>query len=479
MTQPYGFTIRNTYRDLPKLFYADSLPMRFVDPSYTFVNRALADELRLDIKALRTERGCRFLIGETGHDEARPLAMAYAGHQYGQFTVLGDGRAHLRLEHDTSEGLLDIHLKGSGKTPFSRGFDGRATLRSALLEYLYSEALCALGVPTTRSLAIITTGDEIKRIGPTAAAVLVRVAKSHLRVGTFEYAAHRGDLDALKALADFAIERHDADLSELPGRYLTWYKRIIARQAALIAQWQAIGFVHGVMNTDNTAISGESIDYGPCAFIDNYDLNAVYSSIDAHGRYAYGNQPYIGSWNLAKLGEAILPLIDADPKAARRKTHEALVDFGPQFEHYYRDHMGKKLGFASIKDRDDNLIQTLLGLMETYDADYTATFTALTTQRDAGESLFDSSEYASWKTRWQARLHEENTPFVRMQAHNPAIIPRNQVVKSALDKAAHDGDFGDYMGLLEAVRHPFDTAAPRAYRTVPKNKEPFVTYCGT
>ena len=453
--------------------------MTFPNPSYALFNNALSKTLNLDAGALNTNRGCRFLLNN-GHDAPlKPLAMAYAGHQYAHFTMLGDGRAHLLLEHESSEGLVDVHLKGSGPTPFSRGFDGRSTLRSALLEYLMSEAMHALGVPTTRSLAVINTGDAIDRIGPQDAAVLVRVAKSHLRVGTFEYAAHRGDNDALKALADFAIERHDADVSKSPDRYLMWYKRVIARQAALIAHWQAIGFVHGVMNTDNTAISGETIDYGPCAFIDRYDTKAVYSSIDVRGRYAYGNQPFIASWNLAKLGEAMLSLIDDDPNVARRKAHKALADFGPQFERHYRDHMGRKLGLASIKDGDDELIDTLLGLMKAHEADYTETFTALTTQRDAGGSLFDSSDYAAWKTRWSTRLQEEHAPFARMQAHNPVIIPRNHLVKSALDKAAHDGVFDDFMGLLEALRHPFDTNAPRAYRTVPKNNEPFVTYCGT
>ena len=475
----YGFNIHDSYRTLPKVFYHDQHPLVFENPSMILMNERLAKDLNLDINFLKTKMATQFLLGNTSNTLIRPLSMAYAGHQYGQFTILGDGRAHLLLEHLSDKGLYDLHLKGSGPTSFSRGFDGRATLRSALLEYLMSEAMVALNIPTTQSLAVIKTGDQINRIGLQDAAVLVRVAQSHLRVGTFEYAIYKKDHTALKALADYAIKRHDDDLIENDVRYLLWYKRVIQRQAKLIAHWQSVGFVHGVMNTDNMTISGETIDYGPCAFINQYDLSAVYSSIDTYGRYAYGNQPYIGSWNLATLGQMILPLIDENHQTAIKQVQDALGEFGHYFEQYYYSLMAKKLGFNTVDEPTINLIDQLLKLMADDKADYTETFVALTYQNYPKNSLFESTPFKAWETKWQSLLDKSAEGFILMRQTNPVVIPRNHLVKDALDKATENNDLKDYAALLEMLKNPFNLQVPEIYRRVPKDEKPFITYCGT
>ncbi len=479
MTKTYGFNIQHTYRNLPKIFFSEQKPYVFSNASFKLFNADLANNLNLNKSTLQTNEGVQFLLGNTSNAFIKPLSMAYAGHQYEHFNILGDGRAHLLLEHLSNHQIYDIHLKGSGQTAFSRGFDGRATMRSALLEYLMSEAMHAMNIPTTRSLAVIHTGDKINRIGLQDAAVLVRVAKSHLRVGTFEYAVYKEDPSALKALTDYAIKRHDSDLEKTTNPYLSWYKRIIKRQAKLIAQWQTVGFVHGVMNTDNTTISGETIDYGPCAFIDQYDLKAVYSSIDTKGRYAYGNQPYIGSWNLAKLGQMMLPLINDNHDKAIKAVQEALGAYGHIFENYYYSMMANKLGISKPIKSDHSLIETLLKLMETHSADYTETLTSLTFQNYPKNSLFNADAFKAWERLWQDRIKKEATPYTLMKRHNPVIIPRNHLVKQALDKAVNENDFEPYNALLTALSTPFNAHSPDIYRKAPETPAPFVTYCGT
>lgn len=478
MDKPFGFNLEYTYTDLPSLFYQSTVVDRLNHPRYCLFNAALAEKLELDKGALNTPEGVRFLSAQAPVEKQKIIAMAYAGHQYGQFTLLGDGRASLLGEHRTDKQRFDVHLKGSGPTRYSRGFDGKATLRSCLLEYLFSEALFALGTQTTRSLAVIQTDEKVRRVREEARAVLVRVAKSHLRVGTFEYAAYHQDIEMLRTLVEYAIKRHDSELIDDPHRVTKWYLAVVKRQAELVAKWQSIGFVHGVMNTDNTTISGETIDYGPCAFIDTYDLQAVYSSIDVYGRYAFGQQPYIMSWNIAKLGEVILPLIDEDNTKALKKVQSILGVFGPHFENSYYALMAKKIGITLFKDKDKDLINRLLRLLESHKVDYTYFFYALTYQNTL--EVFKQNGFVQWFKDWRERLTIEIEPFETMRTHNPLLIPRNHLVKEALDNAAFENDYRLFNQLLKAVQNPYTkTSVPQHFIEPPKNQVSHITYCGT
>lgn len=475
----YGFNIHHTYQDLPPIFYSLQKPLKFANPSYIKFNALLASELGLDKNALDSSKGIQFLLGNTSQLNPNLTSMAYAGHQYGQFNTLGDGRAHLLFEHKNQTALYDIQLKGSGPTVYSRGFDGRLTLRSALLEYLMSEALHALKIPTTRSLAVIKTGDFIKRMGKEDGAVLLRVSKSHLRVGTFEYAVNKKDNAALKALTDYAIKRHDSDLINTDDGYLKWFKRVIERQAKLIAKWQSVGFVHGVMNTDNMLISGETIDFGPCAFIDTYNLDTVFSSIDTLSRYAYGKQPFIGSWNLAVLGQMMIPLINETHSKPIDKIQAALKQYGDIFEAHYYKILGNKIGIHTLKENDIPFIDELLTLMETYHADYTNTWISLSEKQFPNTDLYKSEAFLSWFKQWKSRIQQEKNPLELMKKTNPQVIPRNHLVKNALDKAAYHHDFKDYNALLHVLKNPFNTNVSTYFQTPPTTDEKFITYCGT
>ncbi len=478
MKQPFGFNLECSYKQLPRYFYEDVVVDRLVNPRYIVFNEDLANELRLDSVALKEVKGASFLAGQTLDKSITPIALAYAGHQYGKFTLLGDGRAALLGEHVINKQRFDIHLKGSGPTKYARGFDGKATKRSMLLEYLISEALYALGIPTTRSLAVIKTNETIRRVRDEEGAVLVRVAKSHLRVGTFEYAYHKAGIEGLRSLVDYAINRHDKSLINDSNKVIKWYAEVVKRQARLVAKWQSVGFVHGVMNTDNTTISGETIDYGPCAFIDAYDLKSVYSSIDYYGRYAFGQQPHIMSWNIAKLGEIILPLIDKDKGLAIKKVQAILSTFGNFFETEFYAIMGRKLGLGKIQKTDIHLIDELLEIMAEVKIDYTYVFYALS--RNINLPEFETEVFQSWMRRWKKRLVDENEAKDLMMRTNPVMIPRNYLVKEVLDKAAYAGDLKPYENLLALLRNPFnDKQIPIDYIEPPKDKEPFVTFCGT
>lgn len=472
----YTFNPRYTYRELPDIFYHNTRPLYFEHPSYLLFNDEVAASLKLSRDVLKTKAGLNFILGND--QTLKPISMAYAGHQYGQFTVLGDGRAHLVMEHQIKDALIDIHLKGSGPTPYSRGFDGRATLRSALLEYLMSHALDALNIPTTKALAVIKTGDQINRIGMKDAGILVRVAQSHLRVGTFEYAVYKDSDQYLKPLVEYAIKRHDKDLINQKDAVITWYDRVIKRQAELVAKWQAVGFVHGVMNTDNMAISGETIDFGPCAFIDTYNLNHVYSSIDAHGRYAYGNQPYMASWNLGKLGQMILPLVDSTKLGAIKKVKDALGRFTHYYDHHYYTLMAHKIGIQSYDSTTIKLIDDLLNIMNTHHLDYTETFVQLTYQ-DNPDFFPNEVAFNNWKHIWQDQFKDSHTSLELMKRVNPVIIPRNHIVKTVLDEASETLDLERFTQLLRYLKHPYDITVPKVFRASNKSKEPFVTYCGT
>ena len=480
-----GFRFDNTYaRDLDG-FYVPWAGDKAPAPAMVLLNHDIADELGLDTAYLNSPEGRAALTGGAAPDNAAPLAQAYAGHQFGGFSPqLGDGRALLLGEVvDKAGHRRDIHLKGSGRTPFSRGGDGKAVLGPVLREYLMGEAMHALGIPTTRALAALTTGEEINREGPKPGAVLARVASSHLRVGTFQFFAARGEADKLRQLADYAIARHDP---ELTGNYLGFLEAVIVRQAKLIAQWMHVGFIHGVMNTDNMTISGETIDYGPCAFMDGYGEDVVFSSIDRNGRYAYGNQPVIAQWNLARLAETLLGLIADDENEAIRLATNAVNGFMPKFREHWLTGMRAKLGLTGAQQGDDALIADILEVMQDQRIDYTQFFRALTRQA-AGDSaplhaLFsDGASLTTWLARWEIRVGPSGADAAAMAARNPAYIPRNHLVEAALNAAAKHGDMAPFHKLLSALTSPY---APRdgfeAYElAAPQDFGPYQTFCGT
>lgn len=472
-------TLDHSYaRDLQGL-YVPWQGQDWPDPQIVLRNDALADHLGLDVAAL--EAGV--LTGHALPDTARPLAMAYAGHQFGGFSPqLGDGRAILLGEVvDRGGARWDIHLKGSGRTPFARGGDGRAVLGPVLREYLISESMAALGVPTTRALAACTTGDRVLRQnGLEPGAVLARVAASHLRVGTFQFFAARGEGDKLRQLADYAIARHDPDLTGTPERYVQFLHRVAARQAQTVAQWMGLGFVHGVMNTDNTTISGETIDYGPCAFMDRYDPATVFSSIDQQGRYAYGNQPAIIFWNLARLAEALLPLIDADEDRAIARASDVIALAQDQYRAAWLDVFARKLG---LRTPDAGLIDDMHRIWTGQGVDFTSFFRALpdALRGDATglRALFDDPQVLDpWLASYQA-LADADTPD-RAAAANPVYIPRNHLVEAALD-AANAGDMAPFMALLARVQAPFTPVdgADDYAQPAPRDTPEVVTFCGT
>jgi uncharacterized protein YdiU (UPF0061 family) len=456
------------------------------EPRMVLLNTALAEELGLDPAALAAPAGLAMLTGGAMPEGAAPLAMAYAGHQFGGFSPqLGDGRALLVGEViDRAGRRRDIHLKGSGATPFSRGGDGKAALGPVLREYILGEAMHALGIPTTRALAAVATGETIwRQEGPLPGAVLARVAASHIRVGTFQFFAARGERERLQRLADHAIRRHDPDLAGAPDRYLAFLHRVVARQMALVAQWMAVGFVHGVMNTDNCAVSGETIDYGPCAFVDAYSPGAVFSSIDRGGRYAYANQPLIAQWNLARLAEALLPVIaPADPEGALPEVRAAIEGAAGIYTEARRARFAAKLGIGAPEPADDALIDGFLDLLADGGADFTDSFRALSwaLRGGSGPAVLMTPAGADWAARWRTRLGDDPGAAARMEAVNPVVIPRNHQVEAAL-AAAQAGDLAPAERLLAALARPFaaDPAFADLRGPAPAGFGPYVTYCGT
>ena len=476
----------NTYSRLPDGFYARLDPTPVAAPALVRVNGALAEQLGIDPDALASPEGVAVLAGNRVPAGAEPMALAYAGHQFGNFVPqLGDGRANLLGEVVGRDGLRrDIQLKGSGPTPFSRSGDGRAALGPVLREYLISEAMAALGVPTTRSLAAVTTGETVWRETMLPGAVLTRVAASHIRVGTFQYFATRGDEAGVRLLADHAIARHYPDAATAENPYRAILDAVIGRQAELMARWLLIGFIHGVMNTDNCSIAGETIDYGPCAFMDAYDPEKVFSSIDYYGRYAYSNQPRIALWNLARLTECLLPLLGADEEAAKG----ALLAFAPRFHAAYFSGLRRKIGLLTDEEGDDTLTQDLLKLMAADGADFTLTFRRLcdAAETPAGDAavraLFkDTAAYDAWAGRWHARLAKEAGPATAMRAVNPAFIPRNHLVEAALSAAVERADYLPFETLLGVLSRPYcDDPALERYAMPPREEERVLqTFCGT
>ena len=476
----------NSYARLPDRFYTRTPPTAVAAPRMLKFNQRLADELGVDVPQDEQIRA-KIFAGNLLPDGADPLALAYAGHQFGHFVPqLGDGRAVLLGEVVTADGgRRDMQLKGSGRTPFSRGGDGRAAFGPVLREYIISEAMHALGVPTTRSLAAAATGETVYREAPLPGAVLTRIAASHLRIGTFQFFAARGDVDGVRILVDYAIDRHYPDLKGSANPALALFEAVIEAQAKLVAKWLSVGFIHGVMNTDNTSISGETIDYGPCAFVDAYDHMAVFSSIDAQGRYAYGNQPPIAQWNLARLAETLLPLIDADKDRAIEQAMARLQAFMPAFRSEWAALMRAKLGLMREEEGDIELANDLLNAMHKAGADFTLTFRTLPAHLEADASdERDAPDMKEWLGAWRARHQREmQEPQARrdlMDSANPAIIARNHRVEQALELATR-GDFSAFDRLLEAVSRPFDVREDLVDLAQPPAPQERVlqTFCGT
>jgi serine/tyrosine/threonine adenylyltransferase len=484
--EPSGWHFDNSYLRLPRVFYSQLNPVRVPSPKLVQFNKKLAVELGLDADALNSGAGAMIFSGNELPDGAQPIAQAYAGHQFGTFTILGDGRALLLGELLTPSGeRLDLQLKGSGRTPYSRGGDGRATLGPMLREYILSEAMYGLGIPTTRSLAVVTTGEWIRREKLLPGAVLARVAGSHIRVGTYEYAAHMLTPEEVRTLADYTIERHFPEIELNSTRYLSLLQGVIKKQAALIAMWQIAGFIHGVMNTDNMAVSGETIDYGPCAFMDAYDPGTVFSSIDQQGRYAFGNQPGIASWNLARFAETLLPLLNPDMDEAVSYAVESLKLFPTLFQQCWLDGLRAKLGLYNQETDDEKLVKELLNIMKEHCLDYTNTFIDLTVGKKKHTDIYRIDDFQQWSGKWQTRTsrqpHSRTESQQLMMRSNPAVIPRNHRVEAALEAAVESDDYSLLKRLLSVLENPYaHSPEQEAYAVPPEpSNTPYKTYCGT
>ncbi len=490
-SRPFPFD--NSYARLPQQFFTRQAPSQAAEPWLIKLNEPLAEELGLDVEALKRD-GAAIFSGNLVPEGADPLAMAYAGHQFGSFVpLLGDGRAILLGEViDRNGQRRDIQLKGAGQTAYSRRGDGRAALGPVLREYIVSEAMYALGVPATRALAAVSTGQPVYRESILPGAVFTRVAASHIRVGTFQFFTARGDTDGVRALADYVIDRHYPELKDSDNPYLALYEAVCERQAALIARWLHIGFIHGVMNTDNMTISGETIDFGPCAFMDEYHAGTVFSSIDQGGRYAYANQPGVGQWNLARLGETLLPLFDADAEKAVELANSVIQQYGERFQIHWLRGMREKIGLATVEDGDLDLIQSLLAAMQASQADFTLAFRRLSDAGSADEDALFLSTFREpdaareWLARWRDRLSrdEGRTEADRraaMRVVNPAFIPRNHRIEQAINAAVEDADFSLFEALLSVLAKPYDDQPGFvAYMERPKPEERVLqTFCGT
>ncbi|MDF2533271.1 MAG: hypothetical protein K0Q65_2852 [Clostridia bacterium] len=481
-----GWNLDNSYARLPESFFTRLNPTPVHSPKLAIFNQPLAASLGLNAHALQNEDNVAVLAGNRIPEGALPLAQAYAGHQFGHFTMLGDGRALLISEQITPSGeRFDIQLKGSGRTPYSRGGDGRAALGPMLREYIISEAMHALGIPTTRSLAVVTTGETVFRETELPGAILTRIASSHIRVGTFQYVSRWGTVEELRSLADYTINRHFQNIEANENRYLSLLKEVIKRQAVLIAKWQMVGFIHGVMNTDNMTISGETIDYGPCAFMDTYDPATVFSSIDIHGRYAYGNQPDIAGWNLTRFSETLLPLLHDSQEQAVELAQEAISDFTDIYYLNWLSEMRVKLGIFNQEEEDKSLIEDLLKMMQKYREDYTNTFCALTFDKPSDTGMFKTPEFTQWHERWQARLgrqqESKDTSKQLMLNSNPAIIPRNHRVEEALESAVKKGDYGVMKRLMDVLSNPYAHSPEQEEYSEPSAPSScrYRTFCGT
>ena len=479
-----GFKFDNTYANLPEIMATKLSPVAVKKPELVILNHDLARSLGLDFSKYTNHENAEIFSGNKLIDGSIPLAQAYCGHQFGHFVMLGDGRAILLGEHiDPKNQRWDIQLKGSGKTPYSRGGDGRAALGPMLREYIISEAIHFLNIPTTRSLAVVTTGEDVLRESKLKGAVLTRIASSHLRVGTFQYVAAKQDLNALKTLVDYAIERHYPKLIQAQNKAIALFKSVMKRQIKLIVNWMRVSFIHGVMNTDNMTISGESIDYGPCAFMDHYDTKTVFSSIDHYGRYAYGSQPVIGQWNLARFAESLFPLLDQNEKKAEQIANDLINEYEALFANEFHIMMRNKLGMISDEDQDKQMMSDLFKLMHKNQADYTNTFRYLMNGKFPQEKLLNDPDFIMWEAEWKKRLSKNQTSedgYQLMMKHNPVFIPRNHKVEEALS-AADQGDMSKFLSLCEVIKKPYneDINFEEYTKPAPASDRVYKTYCGT
>jgi len=480
-----AWKLENSYADLPSKLYTSINPTPVKAPELIIFNEKLAKSLGINLPCDDKKTLARLFSGNELPEAFNPIAQAYAGHQFGHFSILGDGRAHLIGEHISPKGeRFDIQFKGSGQTPYSRNGDGRAALAPMLREYIFSEAMHALNIPSTRSLAVVLSGESIMRSSNVKGAILTRVALSHIRVGTFEYANKMLDREDLKALADYAIARHYPELVDEENPYLSFLKAVITNQAKLVASWMHVGFIHGVMNTDNMAISGETIDYGPCAFMDVFSMGQVFSSIDTHGRYNYGSQAHAAHWNLTKLADSLLLLLHQNMDEAIKMGEVAVNEYESKFNTAWISGMRFKLGLFEEEEDDFKLAQSLLEWMESSKADYTETFRDLAYENLTEKEIYKSLAFKKWHSLWQARLSRNSKPIKfalsMMRKCNPVIIPYNYLVEEAL-VAAEEGNMNPFLKLLSALEKPFEfSSSNEVFLNSPVNRNPYYqTFCGT
>ena len=481
-----GWNFDNTYSKMPGILLSNVRPSPVVSPSVVVINETLTDELNLNFSIVKKEDLAKILSGNLLPLGSDAIAQAYAGHQFGYFTVLGDGRAILLGEHINKNNMrFDIQLKGSGKTPYSRNGDGRAALGPVLREYIISEAMHGLNIPTTRALAAVTTGEDVVRESLLPGAILTRVASSHLRVGTFQYVAMKKDFRVLKKLVDYTVDRHYPSLKNFENKALELLKVVVEKQIDLTIGWMRVGFIHGVMNTDNMSISGETIDYGPCAFMNAYNTKTVFSSIDYQGRYSYGNQPSITHWNLLRFAEALIPLINKNEGKAVEKINVVFSDFIEKYKKRWLDMMKKKIGLLGEQDGDEALVHDLLSWMEKRKVDFTNTFVFLTHNKLVGGNCFNDNFFNSWFKRFKNRIESSGGSFEKskkiMEKNNPLIIPRNHIVESVLKESVLNNNLSPLKELVSYLKRPYSLSSNIAkYQAPPKDGDVgFKTFCGT
>ena len=476
-----GWNLQSSYTQISDKLFSELKPDAVTNPSTVIVNNELAEKLGLNLKGISEEDLSNLFSGNSLPHGSKPFAQAYAGHQFGQFTILGDGRAHIVGEQVTPDGeIFDIQYKGSGRTPYSRGGDGKAALGPMLREYLISEAMYYLGIPTTRSLAVVETGEKVYREVPLKGSILTRVASSHIRIGTFQFLAAHKDYESMKSLLDFSIKRHFSNLKFSENSAIEFIKAVMQKQINLIVEWMRVGFIHGVMNTDNSTISGETIDYGPCAFMDHYDANTVFSSIDTQGRYSFANQPSIIQWNLVRLAECLLPLIDKDEKRSIEIAQNLINTFSSLFKDKWLQMMKKKLGINDHSEDDEELINNLIKWMQQKKPDFTNTFCNLMNYDHADDEEFEDDEFNNWKREWKKRVESKEYLDVMMSC-NPTLIPRNYLVEEALSEAETDGKFDKFNELNEIISSPYHLKKVniKYLETPSKTNIPYKTFCGT
>ena len=476
-----GWNLQSSYTQISDKLISELKPDAVTNPSTVIVNNELAKKLGLNLKGMSKKDLSNLFSGNTLPHGSKPFAQAYAGHQFGQFTILGDGRAHIVGEQVTPDGeIFDIQYKGSGRTPYSRGGDGKAALGPMLREYLISEAMYHLGIPTTRSLAVVETGEKVYREVPLKGSILTRVASSHIRIGTFQFLAAHKDYEGMQALLDFSIKRHFRNINFSKNVAIEFIQSVMQKQIKLIVDWMRVGFIHGVMNTDNSTISGETIDYGPCAFMDSYDAKTVFSSIDTQGRYSFANQPSIIHWNLVRLAECLLPLIDKNEKKSIEIAQSTLNDFSSLFKDEWLQMMRKKIGIEDQSDEDEELINNLVKWMQSKNPDFTNTFCNLMNYEHANDEVFEDNDFDTWKKNWKKRVKSKE--YLKTMINiNPVLIPRNYLVEEALNEAETNNKLDKFNDLNRAISSPYQlkNVHIKYLMTPSKTNIPYKTFCGT